>query len=308
MRKLLFITLGLLASVPSLLGQGTEALTFTRIDRNPATSAFAGAGSASTVNTAYSAFSNASVLPFHEGTMDAAVSFQHWSPDVAKASHINAGAAFKISPRIGVSLGYAMQRGSAYDIFDEQGIPGGRFTPSEQLFAMGVGFGLGERLSIGANVRYALQQLNATDRYSGISGDLFLACQVLTGLRLTAGVSTLGTKVIARDETSYGQPASFKAGAEGILRLNEANSLTILADADYCFAGGISAAAGLQYAWKDILFLRGGYRLADKRCVIPGHAALGLGVQLSGIRLELSWLTASPALRNSLSAGVGYRF
>ena len=308
MRKLLFIIFGLLASAPFLFGQGADALTFTRIDRNPATSAFAGAGSASVLNTAYSAFSNASVLPFYDGTMDAAVSWQNWSPKVAKATHVNAGAAFKISPRIGVSLGYALQRGNAYDVIDEQGIPGGSFTPSQQLFALGVGVGLGERFSVGANARYALQQLNASDRYSGLSGDLFLAYQVTSGLRLTAGVSTLGTKVVAQDESSYGQPASFKAGAEGILRFSEAHALTFLADADYYFTGGLSAAAGLQYAWKDILFLRGGYRYSDKRCVIPGHAALGLGVQLAGIRLEVSWLTASPALGNTLSAGLGYRF
>ena len=244
MRKLLIIISGLLASVPFLFGQGTDALTFTRFDRNPATSAFAGAGSASILNTAYSAFSNASVLPFYEGKMDASVSYQHWSPALAKASHINAGAAFKISPRIGVSLGYALQRGSAYDVIDEQGISGGSFSPSQQLIALGIGVGLGEKLSIGANARYALQQLTVANRYTGFSGDLFLAYQATTGLRFTAGISTLGTKVISQDGSSFGQPASAKAGCEAVIRFSDAHTLSVLADADYYFAGGLSAAAG----------------------------------------------------------------
>ena len=308
MKKVISIALGLLASVSALLGQGTDALPFTRIDRNPATAAFAGAGSASTVNTAYSAFSNASVLPFYAGRMDASVSWQRWSPGAAKADHVQAGAAFKVAPRIGVSLGYAMQRGTAYEIIDGNGLPGGAFTPGEQLVALGAGVGLGERLGLGVNARYAIQKLDASTRLTGLSGDLFLAFQATEGLRFTAGVSTLGTKVVSQDGTAYSQPTSAKAGGEGVFHLGEAHALTVLADADLYFSGGFSVAAGLQYAWKEILFLRGGYRFSDQKCAIPSHAGLGVGVQLAGFRLEASWLTASASLGNTLSAGVGYRF
>ena len=308
MRKVISIALGLLASASALFGQGADALPFTRFDRNPATAAFAGAGSASTVNTAFSAFSNASVLPFYAGRMDAAVSWQHWAPGAAKADHINAGAAFKVSQRIGVSLGYAMQRGTAYEVLDATGNPGGTFMPGEQLVALGAGVGLGEKLGLGVNARYAIQKLGPSTRITGLSGDLFLAFQALEGLRFTAGVSTLGTKVVSQDGTAFGQPTSLKAGGEGVFHLGEAHALTVLADADLYFRGGFSAAAGVQYAWKDFLFLRGGYRLADDKCAIPSHAGLGVGLQWAGFRLDVSWLTASATLGNTLSAGVGYRF
>ena len=307
-KKFVFVTLGLLASVSALFGQGTDALTFTRIDRNPATAAFAGAGSASTLNAAYSAFSNASVLPFYSGKMDAAVSWQGWAPAAARASHFNAGATFKVSPRIGVSLGYAMQRGTAFDILDEAGKPDGTFAPGSHLVALGAGFGLGERFGLGVNARYALQTLYPSKRIAGLSGDLFLAFQALEGLRFTVGASTLGPKVVSQSGSAYRQPASIQAAGEGVFHFGELHALNVLADVDYYLSGGFSAAAGLQYAWKEFLFLRGGYRLSNDKCAIPSHAGLGLGVQLAGFRLDVSWLTASSALGNTLSAGIGYRF
>ena len=299
MRKAVSILLGLLASLPVLLAQGSDALPFTRIDRNPVTSAFAGAGSASAGDMAYSAFTNASVLPFGPGTLDAAVSWQNWAPGAVRATNVNAGVAYKVTPDLGVSAGYALQRGGADG-----------FRTSEQVVALGVAYRLGEKWALGVNGRYASQRLTESVRYGGFSGDASVAFQPSAALRLSAGISTLGTRVASRSGQSFGQPVSAKVAADWAMRFTDTDAfgLEAMADADCFFSGNYGVSLGAQFDWNRMVFLRGGYRLASEGCVIPAHAALGAGVQFGGFRLDVSWLTASEALGNTLSVGVGYRF
>ena len=308
MRKSLLLALVLLAAAPALRGQEGDALPFTRIDRNPVTSALAGSGSASLGNTAYSAFSNASILPFFTGKMDAAVSTQYWAPSLSWSMHAGVGIAWKISPRLGLSAGYAWQGGPASDELDAFGQPAGSFYPQDHLAAVGLGIGLGERFSVGANVRYALQKVTEKDRYAGFSGDFFAMYEPNGRLRLTAGVSTLGPRLRASNGVFFRQPASAKAGAIWSVPFTDAHILSLTADADYYFSGKYSAAAGVEYAWNSTVFVRGGYRHASPGCVIPSHLGLGFGIQFSGFHLDISYLTASPSLGNTFSAGLGYRF
>jgi len=308
MRKYFLFALALLAASPVLFGQEGDALPFTRIDRNPVTSALAGSGSASLGNTAYSAFSNASILPFYTGKMDAAVSTQYWAPSLSFSMHANVGIACKISPRVGLSAGYAWQGGTMLDQLDEYGQPAGSFFPQDHLAALGLGIGLGEHFSVGVNVRHALQKVTEKERFSGFSGDLFAMYEPNGRLRFTAGVSTLGARLHSSDGASFRQPASAKAGACWSVPFTDAHILSLTADADYYFSGKYSAAAGVEYAWNSTVFVRGGYRYASPGCVIPSHLGLGLGVNIFGFHLDISYLTASPSLGNTFSAGLGYRF
>ena len=185
----------------------------------------------------------------------------------------------KVTPDLGVSAGYALQRGGADG-----------FRTSEQVVALGVAYRLGEKWALGVNGRYASQRLTESVRYGGFSGDASVAFQPSAALRLSAGISTLGTRVASRSGQSFGQPVSAKVAA------------------DCFFSGNYGVSLGAQFDWNRMVFLRGGYRLASEGCVIPAHAALGAGVQFGGFRLDVSWLTASEALGNTLSVGVGYRF
>lgn len=306
MRYFLTAALGLALTVVSV--QAQEALPFTRIDRNPVTSAFAGAGSASAGTAAYTAFSNASVLPFFDGTLDAAVSYQNWAPSLSKAMHVNAGVAYKVTPNLGVSVGYAMQRGAAMEMVNGEGVQDGSFRPSDQLVALGLAYRLGEKWALGVNGRYAMQTLAESAKYSGFSGDAFIAFEPMANLRLTAGVSTLGSKVASQSGDTFGQPASAKAAADWGLRFGDAFGLDLMADGDYYFSGNYGLSVGTELSWNRMVFLRGGYRYASEGCVIPGHVGVGAGVRFAGFRVDVSWLTASPVLGNTLSAGLGFTF
>ena len=296
MRKFLIMASVLFLAAFSL--QGQEALPFTRIDRNPVTSAFAGAGSASMGNVAWSAFSNASVLPFFDGTLDAAVSYQSWAPELSGAMHVNAGVAFKVMPQLGVSVGYALQK--------EAELEG--FHPTDQVVALGLAYGLGEKWALGLNGRFASQKLTESVGYSGLSGDVYVAFQPSEALRLTAGVSTLGMNVVDQAEEPYRQPASAKVAADWAPHFSDAFGLDILVDGDYYFSGNYGLSVGTELSWNKMVFLRGGYRYATEMCVIPGHIGLGAGFKFAGFRVDVSWLTGSLALKNTLCAGLGYSF
>lgn len=292
----------------SAQAQGTDALPFTRIDLNPATAALAGAGSASNATAAYSAFSNASILPFYQGELDASAAFQLWAPSSAKSTNIAAGVAYKFSKRVGISLGYTLQNGAPYDVQDYNGQVSGSFSPKGHVIALGAGFGIGEHFSIGVNARFAIQKLSADLSYNGFSGDIFLAYAVNKDLRFTAGVSTLGTNITASNRKTASQPTSIKLAGNWGIGFAQVNRIDVMADFDYYFSKNFSAAIGAQYCWNDMVFARVGYRYATQYCVIPSHLGIGIGGKFHGFRLDVSYLTASPALGNTLAIGLGYSF
>jgi hypothetical protein len=284
--------------------QGGTALPFSRIDRNPVTSALAGAGAAYNGSAAYSAFGNAAMLPFFDGTLDAALSYQRWAPDLSVSNNVSVGAAYKIMPQLGLSLGYTLENGAAYEIYEGPGDPSGFFYPKNHVIALGVGVGITDMISVGMNLRYIRDASAYGYIHSGVNADIFAGVQLNEALRITAGLSTLGTLVAG----SWSQPASAKAAVDWAPVLSGDHALDIMADADLYFSGSFSAAAGLQYAFRQMLYVRAGYRFASETCVIPGHLALGLGIQFSGLRLDFSWLTASLPLGNTVNVGLGYSF
>ncbi|MBR1570152.1 MAG: hypothetical protein IJ651_05415 [Bacteroidales bacterium] len=296
----------ILLAVPAF-SQGSDALPFTRVDRNPVTSAFAGGGAAHNGTAAYSAFSGAAMLPFYIGSMDAGLSFQRWAPGLAPSSNFSIGAAWKFLPKMGVSLGYTLENEAPYEVFPAPGEPSGTFYPKNHVVAFGAGFGLGERFSIGLNVRYAREVVMVNRIYGGVAADLFGAFQPFPALRITAGLANLGTNVTSGNHSSS-QPASVLAAADWSPALAPDHVLHVMADLNVYLAGDYSATAALEYSWAQMLFVRAGYRLASETCVIPSHLALGLGVRFAGFRADLSYLTASPVIGNTLNIGLGYSF
>ncbi len=301
----LFFTLFFLTQ--KAFSQDGLALGFTRTDRNPVTSAMAGAGAAWAQDAAYAAFSHAAMLPLFSGTLDASAAFQYWTPALSSQAHVSAGVAYKPMDRLGVAVGYTLENLSAYEVMEEPGAVSGTFYPKNHVFALGAGYGFGAHLSAGVNFRYA-RQIPAPGAVSaGVSADLFVAWQFRPGLRVSAGVSTLGPALVSGGQ-SYRQPSSFTVAGSWSAPLGQQHSLDLLADADLFFAGTFSAALGAQYAWNKLLYARAGYRYATAGGVIPSHLALGAGVRYRGFRLDASLLTASPALGGSFLLGIGYSF
>ncbi len=303
-----FYTLLLTLLLPvSVWAQGGDALSFTRIERDPAGAALAGAGTALPAGAAWKAFSDAAMLPFTQGKLDASVAYQRWAPETALSNNVQAGVTFKVLPKLALSAGYSLNMGTPVTSLGEFGEElGTTVKPMSHLVALGVGVGLGEKWSLGVNLRYAIDK--GIDSHSGFSGDLSVAWQPIAALRVSAGVATLGTSVASEDGNKYQQPASGRLGVNWGLILAKDHAIDLMASGDVFFSGKVSGALGVQYSWRKMLFARCGYRLSSAACALPSHLGLGLGVCFHGFRLDVSYLTASKEVANTLAVGLGYNF
>jgi len=287
--------------------QGTEALPFLRIDRNPVTAGTAFAGNASTSTIAYSAFRNASVIPFYDGKLDASASLQLWAPKGPKTTNLAFGAAYKVSDKFGFSLGAALQNGASYTTYDDSGNSKGQFTPKDMVVNAGLGFKFTDALGIGADLRFANQKSYEGSTLSAFAADVF-AFYKLSSINLTAGISNIGSSVKGTDNVSYKLPTSLSLGGAWNGNFGEKNALEVLLDADYFFSGSLTAALGANYTYDNLVSVRAGYHLGTSGSPIPSFLTLGAGVKFSGFRVDLAFLTANEAIGNTITFGLGYSF
>lgn len=297
-RQFVVAALTLLLSHTANLAAQNTALGFIRIDRNPRTSALAGAGAASAGNGAYGAFKNAATLPSLQGLGDAFASVQLWqiSNDVDKTTNLAGGTGFRFGA-FGVAVGGVYQTG----------VPVGNYTPSDYLVSLGLAYHIHDIVSIGLNLRYAGQSFSPSAHVGGASVDLSVFGNINPELSVLGGVACLGPKVKGSVDY-YSQPAFAHLGAAWKHAFVPEHGIELLLDAEYAFEGAFAAAIGAEYGYNDMAFLRIGYRMAGQKSVIPSHLALGIGFRFQGFRTDISYLTASPVVGNTLSLGVGYQF
>lgn len=308
MKRLLAIVLAIVIIPELALGQGKDALPFSQIDRNPASLSMAGASLTATDAMAWRAFSNASAIAFSKSHFDADASLQIWSPQGASSTNINAGIGYKIGKRFGISAGFAFQNASSYKVLDESGVVSGTFSPKDIMGSIGVGIGFGPKFSMGLNARYMNQSLSSDNKLNGFSVDISLLIKPSEALGITAGVGALGGGVTSATRKSFSQPMHAFLGAGYSISVGGNSAIDMNLAAQYYFSGNFGAALGAQYVWNDTVFVRAGYRLATANCVIPSYLGIGLGAKFFGIHIDLSYLTASEALGNTLAIGLGYSF
>lgn len=275
--------------------------------KDPVASAMAGTSLAGTSNVAFSAFGNAASTVFFDKKMDLTASYLSWMPSASnKSMGMNLGAALKLGRRVGLSLAGNYNMGSAYEIVDDYGNRNGSFKTSSMNFGLGFGVKIIDCLGIGANVRYMSESLAADYKPWAVAADAYLMFR-MKGFAATAGVSQLGSKVKDSAGKEFALPASARLGLGYSNTFGSKHFVEALLDADYFFSGAFSAAAGAQYGFNDMVFVRAGYRYGAKTA-IPSYASVGLGVKFFGVKLDFAYLLGNDALKNSFCVGLGYRF
>ena len=283
-------------SVVAAWAQASPALPFITIDRNPASLAMG-------ATQANKALYNPAVTALTGS--DVAFSFQSWAPGGAKSTNLNLLGGFKFG-KFGLNVLGAYQAGEAYETMDASGNTGSKFTPSDLLIGLGFGFAFTDNLSAGINLKMASSTLAAKDAtYTSFAGDIFVT-YATKELKATAGIASLGLPIKSGDK-SYGLPASAKAGADYKFAFGT-SAVNLAADFDFFFTGGIGLGIGAQYGWNDMVFVRAGYHLGTGNAPIPSFASIGLGGKFFGVHVDLSFLTASPVLGNTIAIGLGYSF
>ena len=68
------------------------------------------------------------------------------------------------------------------------------------------------------------------------------------------------------------------------------HKLTLTADLGYRLSPAdvqaLSVSAGAEYAWRELVMLRGGYHCGDKKKGDASYATAGAGVEYAGVRLD----------------------
>ena len=298
-RKAIAVAVFALFCTVNISAQTIESLSFSRIERSPRAAALAGAGTASLQSAAYASFTNSAVVPFYEGTADFAAGYELWAPSLGAAHAINAGGAYNFG-RFGVSLGGVYQ-------MEQPDFDG--FRPGEIQINAGVGVRVLDWLGFGLGARYLRENVFEGYSNNGFGIDALALFVPVKGLSVSAGVVNLGGGIKDSAGNKYPQPSSLKLAAAYRLGINPQNALEFMLDEDYFWVSRSNAVSfGMEYSYARMVYARVGYRIATSGAAYPSHLGLGLGAEYKGFRLDVSYLTLSEAIGNSVAIGIGYRF
>lgn len=302
MKKFIYIAGALMLLFPALAG--AQALPFTAAETDASSLGTAGADLTQTGSIANASFSNAAAIPFSDAKLDVAAGYTLWQP--TSGNMINVGAAFNIKQKFGVAVGFLYGMNASYDVTGESGSVKGQFAPSDIHANVGLAWRFLPFLSLGANVGYASSSLAEDVSYGALAADVFLMAR-FSGVKVAAGVSNLGTSVTSASGAKFPLPASVALGLGYEAAFAQKHSLNVLLDADYYFAGAFAVAAGAEYGFNDMAFVRAGYRYGGDS-VLPSYASVGLGGKFIGIKLDVAYIIASGPMKNTLAVGLGYSF
>ena len=284
--------------------QTSDALPFVRTGHSAAREAMAGAGSVSGACDAWASFDNAALSAFGDKTLDAAVSYSSWAP--SSGNLFAGGVNYRLGSKIGITAGAYYGLGKEYDIYSNEGVKKGTFTPTQMQFNLGMGYKLLPWLSLGANVHAATETLAEAASYKAFSGDIFLMGH-MDSFKFAAGVVSLGTPVKSSTGASYNLPSSLKL-AGGYEDSFGGISCAVYTDLDYFFlASGFSASVGAELGWDEIASLRAGYHFASKNTPVPSYFSAGLGGSLLGFSLDAAVLLGGQ-LSGTVLVTLGYGF
>ncbi len=297
---LLSWSLGAQESVPA-----NEVFEFLSFPRGAARTGMAGAGSTLlSESSALATFDNPAVLAFALKHVDVAAVYSRWAPGSTNtlSSNIGGGASVRLGKGFALSAGVFSQTHSAQDFGSEYG----SFTPRDLVIAFGAGASFGDYVSLGVSARLVQQSLMEDYKLSSTAITAMVQFH-LNGFNVAAGVANLGSGVTSAKGNVSKLPSSARLAASYELPVGP-GTLAAALDADYYFSGKLGVSAGVHYGFKDLVFVRAGYRYATAGAAFPSHLALGLGVKWKGVGLDVSYLTANAQIGNSLCAGLSYRF
>lgn len=282
-----------------------EVFPFLAQPRSVALEGMAGAGSASTsASAAMAAFDNPAMLAFAPAKLDAAISYGRWAPASQNtlSNNLGAGVAVRLGRRFAISAGAVMQLRPQQDFGAAYGV----YSPKDLMVGLAASLAFSEHVSLGVNGRYVRQQL-MQDYAIGSAVFSAMLQYHLKGLNVAAGVANFGSGVKSESEKTAPLPTSARLAASYEFPLGP-GAFGAALDADYYFTRKLGVSVGVQYGFKDMVFVRAGYRYASTGAAYPSHLSVGLGAKWKGLGLDISYVTANTQLGNSLCAGISYRF
>ena len=282
------------------LAASAQALPSLLVGADPTAAATGGAALARPAD-AFAVDNNAAAMSLSSKDFRVAATYGMWAPGTAGNILAGVGFYYKLSDRMALGFSGKMLHDQSYDITSATGQVTGSFAPADLIAGAGFSFAVTEAVSLGITGRFASSSIAPDMKGSAIGADI-TAMYAGESFSAAAGVCNIGTP-ISYGGVSYAQPMLARAGGSF-----SAAGFTASAEADYLFSGALMAGLGVEYCIADLAFLRAGYHYGDASKALASYASLGLGLQFSGISLDVAFLTASETLGNTLLFGLGFSF
>lgn len=286
-----------------------QAASFLNVNPDARTMALANTGTVMPAS-AFSIWNNGANAVFSENTLDAAVGYGNWQPDLSGNTLLSFAGYGKISKNIALMAGVRHFKYKSYETADPAGNVTGTFTPKELVAGVGISVRILPLLSASVNANYLTSDVGGPKKGGAFAADVALLLR-LKAINIGLTASNLGSKIDYGGATRYALPATVKLGV-GFSRVYAQR---------HCFSAnvqggvllkesGVSVGAGVEYLYNNLFSVRGGYHYGDKNRTTPSYGSAGLGVRFLGIKLDAAYLFAgsdSP-LRNSFMLSLGWGF
>jgi len=305
-------------------GINSGAANFLDINPNPASVSLGGAGTA--VRTGiFSYLNNPALSVFEKGIGGVGYSYTPWMKQYDAKTLNSAALSWKIGDNGRVFGGFRhfSYKNETY-ISDSNGNITDSFSPKEWSAEIGYSMSFANNFSAGLTARWISSNMGSYDALksgSTLAVDLGVLYHTniasMSDSKLSFGLtaSNLGGKI------SYGEngakndlPSKIKAGGSLDMFLSEEHSVLFAIDAGYRLSpsdiSSVETGLGVQYAFKNMIMIRGGYHIGDKEKSYGSYASLGVGVDIFDIKCDFSYLLASKpsVLNNVWQVAIGFNF
>lgn len=289
----------------SALNAQTVEFPWMAIPSGAASLSMAGTGTLSDSNLAWSSNDSPASAVLSEREFAAEGAYSLIRP--SGTSRIGAGAVGKLGDRFSLGGTFSCLIGNKYDVYNSAGMRTGTFSPNMLGMSLGMGAKLSGSLSLGASLQYA-REVSAEDaKHNALAVSVMLAFRH-EGFLASAGVHSLGSSLGSSGGVkAFPSSAKFTAGYDKVICTGQLE-ISACADADYYYNNSVSVGAGASVGYREIVYLRGGYRYSSSAAPLPSFAGVGLGFELKGIALNFAYLISNDRIGNSLQIGAGYSF
>ena len=241
-----------------------------------------------------------------QNNLEASASWYSWAPKGVSSNDINVDFFSRFGRRLGITAQFALDAGKRYDIYNDQGVKGGFFSPKDMMIKAGAAYRIIPMLSVGISARYLNSSLSSAASYSAFSADVMASAE-LGGAKASAGVTNLGSSVKSSDGSFFSLPSAATVAGSYSLTFAEKHSVDARAQVDFFFKGGLRAGVGVEYGFGDLAFARVGYSYGGKS-PFPSYLSLGVGAKFSGVGINAAYLVGSGPVGGTLAIGAGYSF
>lgn len=278
-----------------LLSLCAQAQSFVSINNDPTSTAMGETG-VSLAASGFSIYNNTASAALDTATWATAYSYSPYMWDFVGGNNLHTVAGFyKFGLKHTIAAGVRYFNKANVILTNDEGENAGVAKPTDLSVEVGYAFKINELMGVAANVRIIHSDLDISDAKGTAVGFDIGYYLHSKGLRVGIMLSNVGSKM-EYGSTKYDMPSWLKAGGSYEWMVADKHYLTGAVQCDYNFQPdnekGFSTGLGVEYSYDKLLFLRGGYRLADD-LMGYNHATLGMGCNVRFVSINLAYSIAS---------------